>query len=112
MSYRDDVDALFARVQALQQEVDRARARDDERRDDARPARVEDRGPLASSQPKTVGWITPLVARLAAGEQELIADLVTLFTTRREYPALETVSAEALEQLLARLRAAFKKPAT
>lgn len=106
MSYRDDVDALFARVQALQAEVDRMHGeRDDDRRKDsaARPS------PLAASQPKTVGWIGPLVARLPAGEQELIADLVSLFTTRREYPALDLVSAEALEKLVTRLRTSFKK---
>lgn len=104
MSYRDDVDALFARVQALQAEVGRLQA---ER--DAPAPKPEERGPHAASQPKTVGWIAPLVARLPPSEQELIADLVTLFTTRREYPALDTVSAEALDKLIAKLRASFKK---
>jgi hypothetical protein len=106
VSYRDDVDALFARVQALQGEVNRMRA-EQELRDEGRGARPE--SPLAASQPKTVGWLAPLVAKLPPAEQDLIADLVTLFTTRREYPALDAVSAEALDKLVTRLRASFKK---
>lgn len=102
MSYRDDVDALFARVQALQRDVARLQAERD-------APRTEERGPLAQSQPRTVGWIAPLIDKLPAGEQELIADLVTLFTTRREYPTLDSVSGEALAKLIARLQAAFKR---
>jgi hypothetical protein len=103
VSYRDDVDAMFARIQALQRDVARLQAERD-------APRVEERGPLAASAaPKTVGWIAPLIDKLPAVEQELIADLVTLFTTRREYPALDTVSGEALDKLVARLRASFKR---
>lgn len=107
MTYRDDVDALFARVQALQAEVDRLREADS--RAAARtPGRTDERV-LATSQPRTTSWIGPLVARLPAAEQDLIADLVSLLTTRREYPALDEVSVEALDKLIARLRATFKK---
>jgi hypothetical protein len=120
VTYRDDVDALFARVQALQGELSRLRAeREDERRKadggerrgkgdgDERRGQVD--GPHAASQQKTTAWVGPLIARLPAAEQELIADLVTLLTTRHEYPTLTTVSEEALEKLVVRLRASFKK---
>lgn len=115
MTYRDDVDALFARVQSLQAEVNRLRA---ER--DAAPADKPDKpdksrarpetSPLAASQQKTTAWVAPLIARLPAAEQELVADLVMLFTTRKDYPALSSVSEESLDQLVTRLRASFKKP--
>ncbi|MBL8621435.1 MAG: hypothetical protein JNK64_09035 [Myxococcales bacterium] len=100
MPYRDDAAALFARVQALEAEL--ARARD--ARPDPAPA---ERGPLAASTPRTAGWITTLVERLPAAEQALVGELVTLFVTRRDYPSLDAVSAAALEPLIARLRAAL-----
>ena len=109
MTYRDDVDALFARVQSLQAEVDRLREAGEPRAAARAPGRTDERV-LAASQPRTSSWIGPLVARLPAAEQDLIADLVSLLTTRREYPALDEVSVEALDKLIARLRAAFKKP--
>lgn len=109
MTYRDDVDALFARVQSLQAEVNRLRAEREAADKPAEKVEKKDAGPHAASQPKTTAWVAPLIARLPAAEQELVADLVMLFTTRKDYPALSTVSEESLENLVARLRGAFKK---
>ena len=95
MSYRDDTDALFARNQALEHDLKRLQAE----LDAAKQGRARARNPDS--------WIGALVAKLPAGEQDLVVELVGLLVTRREYPSLEGVAAESLDPLVARLRALF-----
>jgi hypothetical protein len=95
VSYRDDADALFARNQALEHDLERLQAE----LEAARQGRARARNPDS--------WIGALVAKLPAGEQDLVVELVGLLVTRREYPSLEGVAAESLEPLVARLRALF-----
>ena len=95
MSYRDDADALYARNQALETDLKRLQAE----LEAARQGRARARNPDS--------WIGALIARLPAGEQDLIVELVGLLVTRRDYPSLEGVAAESLEPLMVRLRQLF-----
>jgi hypothetical protein len=95
VSYRDDADALLARNHALEHDLKRLEAE----LATARQGRARARNPDS--------WIGALVARLPAGEQDLIVELVGLLVTRRDYPSLEGVAAESLEPLVVRLRALF-----
>ena len=95
MSYRNDADALFARNQALEHDLKRLQAE----LDAAKQGRARARNPDS--------WIGALVAKLPAGEQDLIVELVGLLVTRRDYPSLEGVAAESLEPVVTRLRALF-----
>jgi hypothetical protein len=96
MSYRDDADALLARTQALEIDV---------RRLEAELAAA--RGRTERPRKPTGDWIGTLMAKLPAGEQDLIVDLVGLLVTRRDYPSLESVTSDGLEPLIVRLRQAF-----
>lgn len=95
MSYRDDADALLARTQALETDV---------RRLEAELAIALGR---AGGGRKSADWIGTLIAKLPAGEQDLVVDLVGLLVTRRDYPSLASVTSDGLEPLIARLRVAF-----
>jgi hypothetical protein len=95
VSYRDDADALYARNQALEQDLKQLQAE----LEAARQGRARARNPDS--------WIGGLVSRLPSGEQDLIVELVGLLVTRRDYPSLEGVAAESLEPLVTRLRALF-----
>lgn len=94
MAYRDDADALLARTQALEGDVRRLEAELAAARADRPRARNPE-------------WMTALIAKLPAGEQDLVVDLVGLLVTRRDYPSLDGVTSDGLEPLIARLRLAF-----
>lgn len=100
MTYRDDADALYARNQALEHDLERLRAE----LAAAREGRARARNPDS--------WLGALVGKLPAAEQDLVVELVGLLVTRRDYPSLEGVAAESLEPLITRLRALFTSRGT